>query len=82
MVDSSDSITTGLGACHPAGRRLRSYTVASTPPVSRNQTGRLVLTASPADVGGVSRMVSGGIVPMAATRTLTICTGSPRLSWP
>src|SRR5262245_9125245 len=82
MVDSSDSITTGPASLSPAGIRLRSKMVASMTPVSRNQTWRLALTGSVPGRATVSRIVSGAVAPIAATRALTIWTGSLRLSCP
>src|SRR5271166_2154880 len=81
-VDSSDSITIGPDACSPAGMRPRSKIAASTAPVARNHTERLDLMASVPEGAGLSRIASGAMAPIAARRTLTIWTGSVRLSCP
>ena len=82
MVDSSDSMTAGPCTASPAGMRARSKTLALTAPVSRNHSSRSLLTASVPAGAVLSRMASGGMAPIALTRTLTSCTGSVRLSWP
>ena len=81
MVDSSDSITTGPGL---RSRRHPSAVIDSGIDNAGFPEPELALALDRVGAGRrrASRTKSGGIAPIAATRTLTICTGSARLSWP